>query len=158
MLSDFRAVLECLPAMFDRRVQDVLDAVSPVARLRASHRTMTPSTEGHRATAYIAPGTEMERTIAAIWGEAFQTEKIGVRENFFDLGGHSLLMVQVHGKLEAVLKRSLPITKMFQYPTIGALARHLSDEQIDPTVAQKIRERARQQKEALARQRQLSRK
>ncbi|MGH9848856.1 MAG: non-ribosomal peptide synthetase, partial [Blastocatellia bacterium] len=50
---------------------------------------------------YAAPTTEVERAIAAVWQEALRVEKVGLNDNFFDIGGHSLLMIQIHGKLRA---------------------------------------------------------
>ncbi|MHC5720227.1 MAG: AMP-binding enzyme, partial [Nostoc sp.] len=50
----------------------------------------------------VAPETELEQTIAIIWQEVLHVEKVGIHHNFFDLGGHSLLMVQVHSKLYQV--------------------------------------------------------
>jgi hypothetical protein len=48
-----------------------------------------------------------------------------VNDNFFDLGGHSLLLVQVQAKLRVALRREIAIVEMFQYPTIRAMATHL---------------------------------
>src|SRR5205085_12158629 len=50
-------------------------------------------------TVYIAPRSELERMIAAIWQDALKVEQVGVHDNFFELGGHSLLLAQVHGKI-----------------------------------------------------------
>jgi Phosphopantetheine attachment site len=59
---------------------------------------------------------------------------VGLDDNFFDLGGHSLLLVQVHSKLEKVLQRDIPMVAMFTYPTINALTRHLGqqDGELEP--------------------------
>jgi hypothetical protein len=51
---------------------------------------------------------------------------VGIDDNFFDLGGHSLLTMQVASRLAQVLGRAVPITDMFRFPTIRGLARHLS--------------------------------
>ena len=53
-------------------------------------------------------------------------EKVGVYDNFFDLGGHSLLMVRVQSRLRDAFAREVPVLDLFQHPTIGALAKHLS--------------------------------
>ena len=71
----------------------------------------------------------MEQTIAVAWQETLQLAKIGRHDNFFDLGGHSLLMIRVQGKLREVLHRDLPIVDMFKYPTISALATYLGQAQ-----------------------------
>jgi amino acid adenylation domain-containing protein/non-ribosomal peptide synthase protein (TIGR01720 family) len=77
---------------------------------------------------YTAPRTDTERKIAAIWQQAFGIEKIGTTDNFFDLGGQSLLMIQVHARLRKDLGIDLPIVTVFKYPTIGGLAAHLDGE------------------------------
>ncbi len=85
----------------------------------ASHR---PELE----SVYMAPGSEIERTIAAIWQEVLHLEKTGVNDNFFDLGGNSLRMAQVHGRLCNKLERNVSMLDMFKYPTINSLSHYLS--------------------------------
>jgi acyl-coenzyme A synthetase/AMP-(fatty) acid ligase/acyl carrier protein len=73
-----------------------------------------------------SPETELERAIAEAWCAVLGVEGVGREDNFFDLGGHSLLLVELHGKLEAALERKLPMVDLFSYPTVAALAGHLS--------------------------------
>ena len=54
-------------------------------------------------------------------------ERVGLHDNFFDLGGHSLLVMQVQGRLRRLLEREIPIVDLFRYPTVSALGRHLRD-------------------------------
>ncbi|MCL4176656.1 MAG: amino acid adenylation domain-containing protein [Verrucomicrobia bacterium] len=79
------------------------------------------------AAAFVAPRTELERTIANIWRELLRIEQVGLRDNFFDLGGHSLLVVQAQARLRDALGRDLPVVKLFQYPTISGLIECLTD-------------------------------
>ncbi len=72
-----------------------------------------------------APGTALEGQLAAIWRQVLGLEQVGVHDNFFDLGGHSLQLGQVHTLLIGELKRRLPLLDLFHFPTIHALARHL---------------------------------
>lgn len=74
---------------------------------------------------YIAPGTETERVIAGVWAEVIGLERVGANQNFFDLGGTSLMLEHVQVRLEAALDLQLPLTKLFQHPTVGALAKSL---------------------------------
>jgi acyl carrier protein len=76
---------------------------------------------------YVAPGDAMEEKVAAIWREVLKLDKVGTRDNFFDIGGHSLLAVQVHRHLRAALDRPLPLTDIFRFPTIQTLSAHLSN-------------------------------
>ncbi|MDF5707242.1 MAG: amino acid adenylation domain-containing protein [Nostoc sp. S4] len=78
------------------------------------------------AVNYEMPQTETEILIAAIWEEILQLEKVGINDNFFDLGGHSLLMVQIHRKLQKIFSQELPMVEMFKYPTIHSLAKRLT--------------------------------
>jgi amino acid adenylation domain-containing protein len=83
---------------------------------------------GVAAGAYAAPRGELERTLAAIWREALGVERVGVEDNFFDLGGHSLLLARVHRRIEEALGRELSLVDLFKYPTVAALARFLGGE------------------------------
>ena len=105
--------------------------------------------------AYAMPKTHLEQTIAAIWRGALHLEKVGVHDNFFDLGGHSLLMLQVHCQLQEQLKRTITVIELFEHPTITQLAKHLSQEHIEQASFNPIRDRVKKQKEALNRKKQL---
>jgi acyl carrier protein len=72
-----------------------------------------------------APESTLERTIASIWAEALGLPGVGTTDNFFDLGGHSLLVVQVQRRLHEVCGKEVSITDMFRLPTVRALAAHL---------------------------------
>jgi amino acid adenylation domain-containing protein len=76
--------------------------------------------------AYAAPKSELERIIAAVWQEALAVEKVGIHDNFFDLGGHSLLLAKVHSRLREVLERDLSLVDLFKNPTVSSLAAALS--------------------------------
>jgi hypothetical protein len=74
---------------------------------------------------YVGPRTEAERAVAAIWQAVLGVEKVGVLDNFFDLGGHSLLVIQVHNQICRSFVTDLTVAQMFQYPTVEALAAYL---------------------------------
>ncbi len=99
--------------------------------------------------ASIAPTNDLERLIAKVWREALGLEQVGIQDNFFDLGGHSLLMVRVHSKLEDVLGRSVTMVELFQHPTIHELAAFLS-QAADPNQGiREVQDRASRQRAAL---------
>lgn len=75
----------------------------------------------------VAPRSDFERRIAEIWQEALGLDQVGRTDNFFDLGGHSLLLLLVHARIVDELGVDIPVTTMFRYPTIEALARRLAD-------------------------------
>ncbi len=71
------------------------------------------------------PQNEIERQVTAILQEAFGGQRIGVQDNLFDLGGDSLLLTQIHGRLQSQFGPRLTLVDMFKYPTIQSLARFL---------------------------------
>src|SRR5262249_9229071 len=91
--------------------------------------------------------------IAGIWRRALNVDKVGREDNFFDLGGHSLLLAQVHEQLSQSLERKLPLIKMLEHPTVSSLARFLSQEQIDTLSIKQSQDRAERLLEGLGRQR-----
>jgi acyl carrier protein len=105
-------------------------------------------------TAYVTPRNKMERSIASIWEDVLGVERVGINDNFFDLGGHSLLMAQVHGRLQQVWQADLSMVDLFRYPTISALVEHLSRERGAGVSFEEEGDRVSRQKEALKRQRQ----
>jgi surfactin family lipopeptide synthetase A len=79
----------------------------------------------HLDSAYAAPGTNVQRIIAETWQEVLNRDKVGIRDNFFDLGGNSLDSMVVIDKLQARLKREIPVISLFTYPTISLLEGYL---------------------------------
>ena len=80
------------------------------------------------STARARPRTDLERTIARIWSEEIAIGDIGIYDNFFDIGGHSLLAANVRARLAATLNRTIDLVDLFHHPTIAALAAHLGGE------------------------------
>jgi amino acid adenylation domain-containing protein len=74
-----------------------------------------------------APSSDIERRLLRIWGEVLQQDRIGVHDNFFDIGGHSLLLATIQGRIAAELGREVPMVVLYKYPTLSALASHLED-------------------------------
>jgi acyl-coenzyme A synthetase/AMP-(fatty) acid ligase/acyl carrier protein len=74
---------------------------------------------------FVAPRSELERTLAGVWQEVLELERVGVRDNFFDLGGDSLSLLRAHGQLQKVLGREIPLVELFEFPTVSALAEHV---------------------------------
>jgi amino acid adenylation domain-containing protein len=80
-------------------------------------------------TAYVLPRNDMELAIADIWQKTLKVEKVGIEDNFFDLGGHSLNVLQVYSQLRELFKADLAITDLFKYPTISSISRYLNQEE-----------------------------
>jgi len=79
----------------------------------------------------VGPRNVTEETLASIWCELLGLDAVGVYDNFFDLGGHSLLSVRLLDKIEKTFGRKFPLAALFQAPTIDALARVVHDENSD---------------------------
>ena len=73
------------------------------------------------------PRTALEREIAQIWSALLPVKQVGLDDNFFDLGGNSLLLVRVHYRLQELTGREITLVDLFRYPTVGLLARFLGD-------------------------------
>jgi amino acid adenylation domain-containing protein len=135
-----------------------LDSLPLLANGKVNRRAL-PMPDKLRPTlteTYQAPNSEIERAIANIWQEVLNLEKIGIHDNFFDLGGHSLLIVRVTHQLNTVLNQNLSVVEMFQNPTIDSLARYLTQKtELKPTF-KSVRDRTQKRIERLNRQKQLN--
>lgn len=77
--------------------------------------------------AYVAPETEIERTLVGIWEELLGVQKVGVEDSFFDLGGHSLIAVRLFAKVRKTYSVDFPISILFEAPTIRDCASLIKD-------------------------------
>ncbi|MDY8134320.1 polyketide synthase [Aquimarina sp. 2201CG5-10] len=77
------------------------------------------------APLFKKPHTKLEKDIASIWSEYLQIPSIGIDDNFFELGGTSLLTQKVATSIRQHLKMKVPVTKIYQYPTIALLSKYL---------------------------------
>jgi amino acid adenylation domain-containing protein len=95
------------------------------------------------------PTNEMEGIVCEAWKEALGLPSVGLNENFFDLGAHSLTVAEVQAKLQNVLRRDIPLVTLFEFSTVTSLARHLAGTE-SVVAATSISDRA--QRRRLARQ------
>ena len=103
--------------------------------------------------AYIAPQNDLQRSLAKIWMTLLAIEKVGVDDNFFDLGGTSILSLKVAAEIQQQLAIEIPVVKLFQHPTIAGFAQYLEPETDRQKSPDKIQSRAQQQRAAQARRR-----
>ncbi|MFJ6573339.1 amino acid adenylation domain-containing protein [Streptomyces sp. NPDC091292] len=110
----------------------------PTALVAIEAMPLTPQGKVHRAalppppapdaaTDPAPPRNQMEDQVARIWRQALQADRIGVHDNFFDLGGTSFTLAAVHRQLTELLGRPLPLVALFEHPTVAALAGHLQE-------------------------------
>lgn len=105
----------------------------------------------------ILPRTPMEQLVAGSWLEVLGIEQVGIDDNFFMLGGHSLSATQVMARLSAALKLELSVRLLFETPTIGGLAASIENtQQHNPTVCTAIPRRTDTAGELLGRLEQLT--
>jgi amino acid adenylation domain-containing protein len=91
---------------------------------------------------YVKPKSDTEKIIAAIWQEVLNADSLSIHDNFFDLGGHSLLLVEVNSKLREALNREIQIVEMFKHPTVMALAKYLDEGQQNTARTKRTQDRA----------------
>src|SRR6185312_11530659 len=108
---------------------------------------------------YVPPGTLLEQSLAAVWQEVLGRDRIGIHDNFFEVGGSSLLLLQAQARMRQALGREVEVVQMFRHPTIHALAGALArDEDVVDLAEVGTRGRrqagAAPQRDALRRQRQ----
>jgi aryl carrier-like protein len=97
------------------------------------------------------PRTELERALTRVWQEVLGINRVGIHDNFFDLGGHSLLMVKLHGRLKETLRQDLSMIDLFRNPTIHALAKAMGEEGAQHPSLRRAQERARKQRSEIVR-------
>jgi iturin family lipopeptide synthetase A len=78
---------------------------------------------------YLEPESEMEKIIARTWQEELELEKIGVNDNFFDLGGNSMIVVRLINRLNQEFNKNIPVVSMFKHRTIRTFSEYLTREQ-----------------------------
>ncbi|HEX8274262.1 MAG TPA: amino acid adenylation domain-containing protein [Longimicrobiaceae bacterium] len=125
-----RAALRAeLPAYMVPAAWVTLDAL-PLTRSGKVDRRALPAPESagqeRRASAEALPRTDAERVIAEAWREVLGVEEVGLDDNFFDLGGHSLLLARLRSRLCGRFPADVSVVVLFRYPTVRSLAEHLA--------------------------------
>ena len=87
-----------------------------------------PAEQDLNRDAYVAPSSQLEKVISAIWCEVLQLEQVGIHDNFFDLGGNSLYLMQARQKINGETAAHLSITDVFTYPTVAQLCTWIRQE------------------------------
>jgi amino acid adenylation domain-containing protein len=88
-----------------------------------------PSNEGVSAgREYVAPQTETEKKLADIWAKLLKVERVGINDDFFDLGGHSLMAMRAVSQIGEMFDLNLPLAVLLEAPTIAALAKKVQKE------------------------------
>lgn len=111
--QDFRALIAEQQAAAGTNLLDQLQATA------STGRTVERSESDGE---YVAPGSELERAVASVWEELFGIQRVGAADNFFEMGGNSLLAIQLVSRLRKELEIELPLNTLFESPTVAGLA------------------------------------
>jgi hypothetical protein len=126
--------------------------------LQERQQGQTMHTRPEMETTYVAPGNELERQIAQIWEQLLGIERIGIHDNFFDLGGNSLIGIDLITHLRGALDiKDLPTYVLFEAPSISTMASYLAQSQ-KAAGDEKTRERSAKRSESLKQRMQGSRR
>jgi thioester reductase-like protein len=87
------------------------------------------------ARSWTPPRNELERQLARLWQDVFQVPRVSIRDNFFEMGGHSLLAAQLMTRVNATLTVDLPLSSLFGDPTVAGLARAVENYRRDGSSA-----------------------
>lgn len=114
----------------------------PLAPSGKVNRHILPEPESGRSrisNKYVKPKNETEFIVTEIWQQVLQMGGVGVHDNFFDLGGHSLLIVQVSNQLSEALNDTVTVLELFQYPTIHSFSEYFANRDSAENVTQKAK-------------------
>jgi amino acid adenylation domain-containing protein len=117
-----------VPAAYVERAAFPLTPSGKVDR-KALSRLGGPSAPAARG-ALVPPRTEMERRLVTLWEESLDVAPVGVTDDFFGLGGHSIMAAEMLVELSALLNRELPLSLLADTPTVEALAQKLERDDI----------------------------
>ncbi|MEM7133968.1 MAG: amino acid adenylation domain-containing protein [Chloroflexota bacterium] len=105
----------------------VLDAFPLTPNDKVDRKALpAPNIRMQNTASYISAQTELQQQLVDIWQEELSLDQVGIHDNFFDIGGHSLLIVKIHSRVKELTGTPLEIVDFFQYPTIHALCEHIT--------------------------------
>jgi amino acid adenylation domain-containing protein/FkbH-like protein len=127
------AVREKLPEYMVPSAFVFLDALPLTPNGKVDRKALPIPEHGRESSrAFVAPRTPLEVQLAGIWGEVLQIDRVGATDNFFELGGHSLLAIQAIARIADTLNIQLPLSCLFEAPTIADLAAGMTSGQWKP--------------------------
>jgi acyl carrier protein len=98
----------------------------PLTPNRKADRKALPAPVAPGRREIVAPRTQAETAVAAIWKRVLGVDELGVGDDFFELGGHSILAARVIARLRDDLGIQLPLRRLFENPRLEALAAHVA--------------------------------
>jgi amino acid adenylation domain-containing protein len=127
-----RALAEKLPDYMIPSAFVILDALPLLPNGKVDRRQLpTPgSTRADLATPFLAPQTPVEEALAGIWAEVLGLDRVGIQDNFLELGGNSLLAAQVISRVISILQVEIPLRSLVESPTVADMAMVITQNQI----------------------------
>lgn len=105
----------------------LLDKIPLLPNGKVDRKSLPAPQPASRATTPAGPASRLEKRIAEVWKSVLTIERVGIDDNFFDLGGNSLLLVSAHYRINEFAPRPLALVDLFACPTIRSLARFLEE-------------------------------
>lgn len=102
-----------------------IDTMPLTATGKVNRRALPPPGPATRTRGYVAPRNQTERSLAEIWGQVLNVPQIGIEDDFFEWGGHSILALQAASQASQVFKRLLPVDLLVKFPTVASMATYL---------------------------------
>ncbi|MFO0723577.1 MAG: non-ribosomal peptide synthase/polyketide synthase [Myxococcota bacterium] len=106
-----------------------LDAMPTLPNGKVDKKKLPAPTLEETRAAFVAPRTPVEKILAELWGALLNKPAVGVHDDFFALGGHSLLAAQLMSRVRKSFEVDLPLSAIFEHPTLGALAQEITRKQ-----------------------------
>jgi hypothetical protein len=134
-VEDLRRHLKAvLPEYMVPSAYVVLESLPLTANGKLDRKALpAPDLEAYGTKEYIAARNSIEASLCALWKDVLQLQKVGVNDNFFDLGGSSLNAVLVVQRMQRDLKLKVSVIQMFIYPTVSHMAQYLSNSETEKT-------------------------
>jgi amino acid adenylation domain-containing protein/thioester reductase-like protein len=107
----------------------VLESLPLTPNGKVNHRALPAPDFSAHGDHYIAPSTITEAILAQIWSQVLTVKKVGIHNNFFELGGNSLLAARAIARMQDILEMDIPVRYLFEFPTIAQLAEQLDNTQ-----------------------------
>ncbi|MEE9118017.1 MAG: amino acid adenylation domain-containing protein, partial [Calditrichia bacterium] len=101
--------------------------LTPAGKVDRKHLPAPDQTSSHKTNGFVAPRDTLEVQLATLWKKTIGVESIGVTDNFFDIGGHSLLAVRLFSHIERMIGAKLPLALLYQAPTVEQLSAILKE-------------------------------
>jgi pyochelin synthetase len=154
--SDLRAAVEnFLPAHMLPSTFLIMESL-PLNANGKVDRSLLPAPERNATISDGLPAMSgMEATISSVWSRVLGVEQVSPTDNFFDLGGDSILLVQVHTELQEALGRMFSVTDLFQYCSIRSLGKYLEGQTKPQFTGDDIADRISKRQKAMAQQRRV---